>query len=163
MACSRVKFTLIFTTTVSQCYCAASPCSSGKTKRPHAVVNAFFYAPNVAVSNIGPEIDCPHCGLTWLSSCSPCQLCDSALNQSTSAYRGVEPLLYAFLLTFSGLLTVPVELSETNSPEWTLDRSLIVLHSRSGHYGEDTNVCPCRESNSCFCSGHCPNWAAPGS
>jgi hypothetical protein len=164
MACSRLKITLTFTTTVSQSYSATSPWSSGKTKSPHAVVNAFVYAPNVPVSNIGPEIDCPHCGITWLSSCSPCQLCDNALNQSTPTYRGVEALLYTFLRTFSVQLTVPVELPEINSPEWTLDRSLVVLHGGSGHYGEVTNVCPCLESNPWpFCSGHCTAWAAPGS
>jgi hypothetical protein len=102
MACSRVKFTLTFTTTVSQSYSAATPWSNGKTKRPHAVVNAFVYAPNVPVSNIGPEIDCPHFGLTCFSSFSPRQLCDSALNQSTSTYRGVEPLLFTFLRAISG-------------------------------------------------------------
>jgi len=123
MACSRVIFTLTFTTTVSQSYSAASPLSSDKTKPPHAVVNAFVYAPNVPVSNICPEINCPRCGLTWLSSRSPCQHCDSALNQSTSTYRGMEPLLYTFLRTVSGQITVPVKLPETNIPELTLDRS----------------------------------------
>jgi len=160
MACSGVKFTSTFTTTVLQSYSAASPWSSGKTKRPHAVVSAFVYALNVPVSNFGPEIDRPHYGLTWLSSCSPCQLCDSALNQSTSTYRGVGPQIYTFLCTFSGQLTVPVKLPETNSPEWLLNRSLVVLHSRSGHYGKDTNVCPCWESSPCFCSDHCTDWAA---
>ena len=155
MVCSRVTFALTFTTAVSQSYSTASPWSGDKTKRPHAVVNAFIYAPNVPVFNFGPEIDCPHCGLTWLSSCSPCQLCDSALKQSTSAYRGLGPLLYTFLCTFNGQVTVPAKLPETNSSELTLGGSLVALHSRSGHNREDTNICPCWESSPCFCSGHC--------